>query len=89
MSPTPEDQSEVRRIIAYLGGTSAVAALFSPPIAPSAVSQWMRAGKIPPARRQTLELLRADAFAPPKPAPKTTLAARRAKSLDIRKTRAR
>jgi hypothetical protein len=51
------------KIIDDLGGTSAVAAMFEPPIKPPSVSEWRKKG-IPDSRRQTLKLLRPDVFGP-------------------------
>lgn len=48
-------------VIGNLGGPSAVAKLFEPPITHAAVSQWRRNG-IPSARLQLLRLMRPDAF---------------------------
>jgi hypothetical protein len=44
------------KIIDELGGTSAVAKMFEPPISPASVSDWRKCG-IPNARRQTLKLM--------------------------------
>lgn len=50
------DPSAAEAIIDALGGTSAVAAMFRPPIRPASVSGWRRSG-IPAARLHTLALL--------------------------------
>ena len=61
--PKMLDMKTDSQIIDFLGGTSAVAQMFKPPIKPSSVSEWRTVG-IPAARRQILELLRPDAFDP-------------------------
>lgn len=52
------DQDLIRR----LGGTGAAAKEFG--ISAAAVSQWRRKGRIPPLRRELLELRRPDLFRP-------------------------
>lgn len=52
------------KIIDELGGTSAVARMFEPPIRPASVSEWRITG-IPNARRQILQLIRPDVFGTP------------------------
>lgn len=50
------------KVIDGLGGPTAVARLFEPPISHAAVSQWRRSG-IPAARLQLLRLMHPDVFA--------------------------
>lgn len=57
------DQQLADRVIDDLGGPTAVAQLFTPPITHAAVSQWRRNG-IPAPRLQLLRLLRPEAFVP-------------------------
>lgn len=57
--PIEVRQEEAKRVIAALGGSSAVARLCD--VDPAAVSQWKGDG-IPHARRQYLQLLRPEVF---------------------------
>jgi hypothetical protein len=56
-------QAEAARVIDALGGTGAVARLFSPPIRPASVSGWKASPSgIPAARREILRLRFPDLF---------------------------
>lgn len=52
--------TEAKTIIDRLGGPTAAAKYFG--IFPSAISQWLKKGKLPPLRREILRLTRPDLF---------------------------